>query len=69
MDNETLSAVNIINNALVSPKKVETAEGRVEEHSLSEQIKAAALAEQIQSGNKRAPWGMALAQHIPTGEY
>lgn len=65
------TAKNIIQDALSSPKRVETAEGRVEEHSLKDVLAAAKELERVEaeSFTQKAPWGMSLARTVPTGDF
>lgn len=58
-----------VENAIFSPKKVETAEGRVEEHSLTEIVEAAKFLEQTSNENMKFPFGIFRAIGKPTGRY
>lgn len=64
---EQKTVAEILIDAVSNPKRVETAEGRVEERSVSELLQAQAALNQ--QDNQTTPWGMVFAQHIPTGEY
>ena len=66
---EQKTVAEILVEAISNPKRVETAEGRVEERNVSELLNAAAALNQLKEENQTAPWGMAFVQHIPTGEY
>lgn len=65
------TAKKIIQDALSSPKRVETAEGRVEEHSLKDILAAVKELEQAEAAEctQKAPWGMSLARTVPTGDF